>query len=746
MKTIRKMLAALMFLICCLGGIYTTTSNAATVSSKYRANTGELRAIWVSNFAGDLESYQSEEQYKSDITKMLDNFDKWGINAVMFHVRTHNNALYDSDLNPLASWWEKVDFAIFDPLTWTIDECHKRGIEFHAWMNPYRLGTNYTTGSTPKENPINKKKNILEAGSGPILDPAIPENRDFIVNTCLEVIEKYDVDAIHFDDYFYADGVNDTESRNKYNTENLSLADFRRKQVDLFIEQLSKSMDEYNEANNRYVQLGISPSGIYNNGIYPENTIPTYDDNGTLTYPNFSNSTGFSHYGPYLYSDTKKWIDEEWIDYITPQAYNDIATTAASFTKLTEWWSWVVRHKNVNLYMGQGVYKAYENNTTWKDVNEFENELLVGNAKREVSGFSIFKYVSLMSTTNAVVKQTKAVMEAYWGAKKVPGALVKSLQNAPKPLVTNTKVVDNQISWDEVEGVRGYGVWLVPSSATLDTTDFSQFVAYVNTNSYEFTKTGDYYITTVNKANDYSKGVLVTTDPATLALKTQALTEVEDYYKSQTMPNSYLEEVTNVYNSIIEKINSTRNPVSFEEEIALFKKRLSATIALIEYSRVNELTTSGINKVERLFKKVFGQIAIGTLPAIEKAVADSKAELDEIIAGYLKPVEKTCEEDPTQEKCKVTPPAEVTCEEDPTQEKCKVTPPAEVTCEEDPTQEKCKVTPPAEVTCEEDPTQEKCKTAEPKKGCKKKDTSVVILMSSISLGGLLCLILKKRDN
>lgn len=142
---------------------------------------------------------------------------------------------------------------MFDPLEYVITEAHKRGIEFHAWLNPYRIGSTYGSKqevadaySAYPNNPASNENNVLIGSPLQILDPGIPEVREFIIDTCLEIVENYDVDAIHFDDYFYADGIDDSETRAKYNTEGLSVSDFRRKQVDTFIYNLKLELDEFN--------------------------------------------------------------------------------------------------------------------------------------------------------------------------------------------------------------------------------------------------------------------------------------------------------------------------------------------------------------------------------------------------------------------------------------------------------------------------------------------------------------------
>jgi uncharacterized lipoprotein YddW (UPF0748 family) len=134
---------------------YRNSSEKVYGLKEYDNPVNDLRACWVSNFAGDIASYTTDEKFKSDYTAILDNMESWGLNTIVFHIRTHNNAMYKSLLNPKASFWANVDFNRFDPLEWAITETHKRGMEFHAWMNPYRINDTYVNGSYPEGNPAN---------------------------------------------------------------------------------------------------------------------------------------------------------------------------------------------------------------------------------------------------------------------------------------------------------------------------------------------------------------------------------------------------------------------------------------------------------------------------------------------------------------------------------------------------------------------------------------------------------------
>ncbi|MBR2891995.1 MAG: family 10 glycosylhydrolase [Bacilli bacterium] len=508
MKVFSKFLKLSFIILMGIAIIFMNVEPKKVDASSYTEKVQEYRAVWVSHFVGDIPRFTTEEKYKSDFNKILDNMEQWGFNAMVFHVRTHNNALYKSELNPLASWWSEVNFDEFDPLEWMIEACHARGIEFHAWMNPYRISTSgsYPSYSNetkyPEGNPANDPSNFITVGNSIILDPGIPSNRDFIVDTCMELVENYDVDAIHFDDYFYISGADDTATRAKYNTENLSLANFRRKQVDLFIEQLHNELASYNLAHDKAVELGISPSGVYRNGSYAAGTTPTYDVNGTLTYPTASNTGGFAHYGDYLYSDTKHWIDQEWIDYITPQTYHSIDNQYSGFAKLAEWWNWVVEYKQVNLSMGIGIYMAIDNSGGWDTADELENQFKTIYGKDNIDGVCMYKYGSLLNTSANMVSHVNTI-NTYW-KHNIPSVVKPQHTNLPEPVVSNIIESGTTLKWDAIDNVRGYMVWKVDKGVEVDTTNINHLYTYTQETEIEIETGYDYFVSSVNLANEIS--------------------------------------------------------------------------------------------------------------------------------------------------------------------------------------------------------------------------------------------------
>lgn len=371
--------------------------NTPLALNTYSPKDSELRAAWVSYYTGDIK-YSNENQYKESIDNILDTLEYFNLNAIIFHVRANNDAWYKSSLNPVNSQLARVNFDQFDPLEYVITEAHKRGIEFHAWLNPYRIGSTYSTKeaaanafkSTPN-NPASNPDNILIGSPLQILDPGLPEVRDFLVDTCLELVENYEVDAIHFDDYFYANGIDDSATVQKYNTKGLSVADFRRAQVDEFIYQLKNALDEFNQTSDRFVQLGIAPTGVYRNASSKaEAQTPldqyVFNSDGDLTYPKGATTGCQEHYASYLYCDTLKWVNNEWINYICPQTYWAQSHSLAPFEPLINWWNQAVKNKNVNLYAAMGIYM-------WTNLtNEPLEQVTITSNLENVKGTSIYSY------------------------------------------------------------------------------------------------------------------------------------------------------------------------------------------------------------------------------------------------------------------------------------------------------------------------------------------------------------------
>lgn len=291
----------------------------------------EFRGVWIASVANinwPSKNNLSVDQQKAEAIRMLDMLKDHNFNAVIFQVRPSSDALYTSSLEPwsyfLTGETGKAPFPNYDPLQFWVEEAHKRGIELHAWLNPYRAHHS-NGGSVTSQSMVNKLSDMtVRLKNGMYwFDPANPRTQDHVSNIVKDLVKRYDIDAIHFDDYFYPyatyNGGKDfpdtvTWSDYKKNGGSLSLADWRRDNVNKFVERIYKEI----HAEKSYVKFGISPFGIWKPG-YPEGII------------------GSSQYDE-LYADAKLWLNKGWVDYFSPQLYWPVDSKNQGFEKLLTWW------------------------------------------------------------------------------------------------------------------------------------------------------------------------------------------------------------------------------------------------------------------------------------------------------------------------------------------------------------------------------------------------------------------------
>lgn len=311
------------------------------------ADQKEMRAAWISTvYNMDWPTTKNNPtKQKQEYINLLDSLKSVGINTVVVQVRPTADAFYKSDINPWSKYLTGTQGKNpgYDPLPFLIDEAHKRGMEFHAWFNPYRITTDTTDlNKLAKNHPArlhpdwvltykNSKYNAL------LYNPGLPEVRKHVVDTVREVVRNYDIDGVHFDDYFYRDGMNDDATYKKFAKDGQSKANWRRENVNSLLKDVKSAIKGIKPN----VVFGVSPSGIWRN--------KSNDNTG-------SDTKGFEHYSE-SYADSRTWIRQGLVDYIVPQLYWKIGYSPADYSKLVSWWSNEVKGYDVDLYIGQGVYK-----------------------------------------------------------------------------------------------------------------------------------------------------------------------------------------------------------------------------------------------------------------------------------------------------------------------------------------------------------------------------------------------------
>ncbi len=312
----------------------------------------EFRGAWIQTVYQSQYQSMNSEQMKQYFVNTLDALRAAGINAVIFQVRPQADAFYNSPIEPwsryLTGTQGKAPDGNFDPLEFMIAECHKRGMELHAWLNPYRVGgvgQQFVTGHIYRKYP----DRFVTYGNQIYFDPGIPENREYICKIVDDIVSRYDVDAIHMDDYFYpypvaGENYPDDKSFNTYGKiqgfASNQKDDWRRNNVNMLIKEI-----KYTIAGKKpWVRFGISPFGIY------RNKKSTSDGSG-------SDTNGLQNYDD-LYADIKLWVKNGWIDYNIPQIYWEIGHKLADYTTLIEWWA--KNNYGQPMYIGQDVKRTMD--------------------------------------------------------------------------------------------------------------------------------------------------------------------------------------------------------------------------------------------------------------------------------------------------------------------------------------------------------------------------------------------------
>ena len=350
----------------------------------------DFKAVWVAtvlNLDYPAKGTTDSATLKKEALEIIDNAAKYGFNAIVLQVRPSADALYKSALYPWSKYLTGKQGSAptenFDPLAFWIEEAHKRGIAIHAWLNPYRItrksgnepAHDYTQLTSTHPAIKNPSWVVAHTDGNLYFNPGVPEVIDHLIDSVVEIVENYDVDGIHFDDYFYPSTTfNDSNTYALYGNGFSSIADWRRNNVNqlvLGVHDAIKSVDET-------VQFGISPFGIWANS---KNHVSGSATNGLESY--------FSQY-----ADTKKWVTEGWVDYIAPQIYWHIGYSIADYEILTKWWHNLVKDTDVNLYIGHAAYRTGNQDPTspWYGVDEIKKQLILNKSYDSIKGSIFFRY------------------------------------------------------------------------------------------------------------------------------------------------------------------------------------------------------------------------------------------------------------------------------------------------------------------------------------------------------------------
>ena len=344
----------------------------------------QLRADWIASVVNiDWPSRPglTPAQQKAELVALYDQAVDRGLNSVIVQVRPTADTFWPSDLEPWSRYLTGTPDGDpgYDPLEFAVAEAHARNLEFHAWFNPYRVSMSTDRTQLAPDSPAARHPEWVHAYGGKLYyDPGLPQVRALTEEVILEVVEEYDVDGVHFDDYFYPypvagqefpDDATFAAHRGDFPDTPEGRADWRRSNTDLLISELDEQIHDAKP----WVKFGVSPFAVWRNaGTDPEGSATTA---GAETYDD-------------LYADTRRWVREEWLDYVAPQVYWNIGFAPADYAVLVPWWSDQVRGTDVQLYIGQATYKVGTSTQApqWADPAEMTKHLTFNRDYPQVDG------------------------------------------------------------------------------------------------------------------------------------------------------------------------------------------------------------------------------------------------------------------------------------------------------------------------------------------------------------------------
>jgi len=410
---------------------YFESDEVVMIPKKYAPKQTELRAVWVATVSNiNFSRFTGVESFKKEFMAVLAKMEEFNLNCLFFQIRPMNDAFYRSELNPYSRFLIGGEEAFqegkkppLDCLDFMIKECHLRNIQFHGWLNPYRASSalNRTASRLHKKqidelkfqeiekmHPLNYVKknpdNVVVSNNGMlILNPAKKAVQEFIVDTIMEICENYpQIDGIHFDDYFYpSEGLHpeaDDTLEYQNSTVKQSLADFRRDNVTVLIKSISERITAFNYKNKTKIAFGISPFGIYKNGKV---------NGGSATLGSEAYVT--------WYADLKKWIDNNYLDYIMPQLYWEFEHAVARYADLVDWWSEACKGTKVKLFIGisigrYGATPGYSSKDVFPDMIKYLNKF------SNIDGVCLWSFSNLFPE-NDFAREGLEIIKKMWSKK-----------------------------------------------------------------------------------------------------------------------------------------------------------------------------------------------------------------------------------------------------------------------------------------------------------------------------------------
>ncbi|MEV0588988.1 family 10 glycosylhydrolase [Nonomuraea sp. NPDC050310] len=453
----------------------------------------QLRGVWIAtvkNIDWPSRTGLSQARQQAEYVKLLDAAAARRFNAVFVQVRPASDALYRSSLEPWSQYLTGTPGKDpgWDPLPFLIEEAHKRGLEFHAWFNPYRAAYDAKTSKLPASHPARVNPGwTVKYGDRLYYNPGLPEVRRHVTKVITDVVQRYDVDGVHFDDYFYpypGEGgrFDDSAAFAKYG-KGKKLADWRRGNVNTLVAEVNEAVHK----TKAHVKFGISPFGIWRN--------KAQDPSGSAT-------SGMSAYDS-IYADARHWIKAGSVDYVMPQLYWPRGFKAADYRVLVPWWANEVKGTDVDLYIGQALYRVgTRDDKAWTKVGELPAHLALNKGHKQVDGDVYFSAKQMLSNPLGVMDRLTATH--YKRPALLP--LIKPRGGTAPAKPAGLQAAGAVLRWTASAGARGYAVYRAAGAdAACADTDGRRLVAVVSSPTYTTAEPGTYVVTALDRLHNESK-------------------------------------------------------------------------------------------------------------------------------------------------------------------------------------------------------------------------------------------------
>ncbi len=409
------------------------STNVFAQSPKY-----EFRGVWiatVNNIDWPSKPGLSVQQQKYEAIQLLNTIQEHGMNAIFFQARPCSDAFYKSNIEPWSRYLTGTPGKDpgYDPMAFWIDEAHKRGLEFHAWINPFRIAQNANEQLSNQSIVFARPDWVVTYGGKLYLNPALEETKLYITNIVKDIARRYNVDAIHIDDYFYpypvaGENFPDDAQFNANPKGFANKADWRRHHVDETISILSAAIKEVNPK----IKFGVSPFGVWRNN--------NIDPSGSNT------KAGITNYDD-LYADVPRWLRNGWIDYLTPQIYWELGHPAADYQTLIDWWSYHSFGKAI--YVGHALYKIDKNSMAagWRDGAQVPYQIQLTRSTPNIQGSAFYSAKHLNRDLIGLQNALKTNLYKY----KALVPPMPWIDNTAPSKIQNIKSKGKVLSWDKPE-------------------------------------------------------------------------------------------------------------------------------------------------------------------------------------------------------------------------------------------------------------------------------------------------------